>query len=323
MSLITHCPACGTTFKVVRDQLKISEGWVRCGHCTEVFDSTPSLRELDLESVASPDPVWQEPAHAFDEPLAPDPVELDIGLDELAPPHNDLPEMVGQGAVDVERVAEVDVEVETDAVPASDVQDATITQPEPVVTEIVTPEIAQAQDFSFIAKTPVSSPWHKPLVRVGLGVSALLLLLGGTLQIMVHERDRIAAVEPRARHALLSLCGLLHCQVLPLRRIEAITVDSSSFNKQRGDTYLLSFVVKNMGNVDLARPAIELTLTDAQDAPLVRRVLLPDELMAKSSVLAAGAEWSGAYGVALTGAALGSAGIAKSVAGYRVLAFYP
>ncbi|WP_299763436.1 zinc-ribbon domain-containing protein, partial [Ramlibacter sp.] len=29
MSLITSCPACGTMFRVVPDQLKISEGWVR------------------------------------------------------------------------------------------------------------------------------------------------------------------------------------------------------------------------------------------------------------------------------------------------------
>ena len=34
MSLITGCPACGTMFKVVPDQLKISDGWVRCGHCS-------------------------------------------------------------------------------------------------------------------------------------------------------------------------------------------------------------------------------------------------------------------------------------------------
>ena len=40
MSLITRCPACGTMFKVVPDQLKISEGWVRCGHCAEVFDAS-------------------------------------------------------------------------------------------------------------------------------------------------------------------------------------------------------------------------------------------------------------------------------------------
>ncbi|VTU22425.1 family finger-like domain protein [Variovorax sp. PBS-H4] len=45
MSLVTRCPACGTTFKVVRDQLRISEGWVRCGRCSEVFDATLDLHE--------------------------------------------------------------------------------------------------------------------------------------------------------------------------------------------------------------------------------------------------------------------------------------
>ncbi|MDO8720453.1 MAG: DUF3426 domain-containing protein [Polaromonas sp.] len=43
MSLITRCPACGTMFKVVADQLKVSQGWVRCGHCTEVFDASAYL----------------------------------------------------------------------------------------------------------------------------------------------------------------------------------------------------------------------------------------------------------------------------------------
>src|SRR3712207_986867 len=45
MSMITGCPACGTMFKVVPDQLKISEGWVRCGHCAEVFDATAHLQQ--------------------------------------------------------------------------------------------------------------------------------------------------------------------------------------------------------------------------------------------------------------------------------------
>ena len=43
MSLITRCPACGTMFKVVTDQLKVSQGWVRCGQCTEVFDAAANL----------------------------------------------------------------------------------------------------------------------------------------------------------------------------------------------------------------------------------------------------------------------------------------
>lgn len=55
MSLITRCPACGTMFKVVADQLKVSQGWVRCGQCAEVFDATVHLlpRELPASSPAS------------------------------------------------------------------------------------------------------------------------------------------------------------------------------------------------------------------------------------------------------------------------------
>jgi predicted Zn finger-like uncharacterized protein len=48
MSLATRCPACGTIFRVVQDQLKVSEGWVRCGQCHEVFHGIESL--FDLES---------------------------------------------------------------------------------------------------------------------------------------------------------------------------------------------------------------------------------------------------------------------------------
>lgn len=46
MSLVTRCPACATAFKVVRDQLRISDGWVRCGRCSQVFDASADLQQL-------------------------------------------------------------------------------------------------------------------------------------------------------------------------------------------------------------------------------------------------------------------------------------
>ena len=39
-------------FKVVTDQLKVSQGWVRCGHCAEVFDASKTL--LPREASAEP-----------------------------------------------------------------------------------------------------------------------------------------------------------------------------------------------------------------------------------------------------------------------------
>src|SRR5665213_1635752 len=52
MSLATRCSSCGTVFRVVQDQLKVSEGWVRCGRCNEVFNALEGLFDLgrDLPS---------------------------------------------------------------------------------------------------------------------------------------------------------------------------------------------------------------------------------------------------------------------------------
>jgi len=52
MSLATSCPSCGTVFRVVEDQLKVSEGWVRCGHCHDVFNALEGLFDLERRDSA-------------------------------------------------------------------------------------------------------------------------------------------------------------------------------------------------------------------------------------------------------------------------------
>jgi predicted Zn finger-like uncharacterized protein len=58
MSLATRCPACSTVFRVLQDQLRVSEGWVRCGQCQEVFNALETLFDLgtpvEAGSAASP-----------------------------------------------------------------------------------------------------------------------------------------------------------------------------------------------------------------------------------------------------------------------------
>jgi predicted Zn finger-like uncharacterized protein len=54
MTLATRCSACGTTFKVVQDQLKVSGGWVRCGRCSEVFNAIDGLFEIAGAASAAP-----------------------------------------------------------------------------------------------------------------------------------------------------------------------------------------------------------------------------------------------------------------------------
>jgi len=67
MSLATRCTACGTIFRVVEDQLRVSEGWVRCGRCAEVFDAREQLFDIDLEAP----PPWPPVNPDAPEPVAP------------------------------------------------------------------------------------------------------------------------------------------------------------------------------------------------------------------------------------------------------------
>jgi predicted Zn finger-like uncharacterized protein len=57
MSFATRCTACGTIFRVVQDQLRVSEGWVRCGRCAEVFDAHVQLFDIDRDVP----PAWPQP----------------------------------------------------------------------------------------------------------------------------------------------------------------------------------------------------------------------------------------------------------------------
>lgn len=171
------------------------------------------------------------------------------------------------------------------------------------------------EDVSFVKAARRRAFWRKPLVRSGLVVLGLCLATALAAQVAVHERNRVAAVAPQLRPLLLALCEPLGCELAPLRQISEVVIDSSSFNKARGDSYVLAVTMKSRSTVALEMPAVELTLTDAHDQPVLRRVLLPAEMGAPQE-LAAGGEWSASVSVLVT------TGGAR-VAGYRLLAFYP
>ena len=131
------------------------------------------------------------------------------------------------------------------------------------------------------------------------------------------HRDRIAAFEPRVRPLIDWLCQHAGCTVAPLKRIEAIAIDSSSFKKDRDNAYRLNLAIKSSATVAIAMPSVELTLTDAQDQPVLRRVLTPSE-MGAAEVMAPLGEWSASLPISVT-----ADNVAARIAGYRVVAFYP
>lgn len=68
MRYVTHCPSCGTAYKIVDDQLRIAQGWVRCGQCQAVYKAEETLSPLTEAEPAAEQP----PIPAVPTKLAPD-----------------------------------------------------------------------------------------------------------------------------------------------------------------------------------------------------------------------------------------------------------
>lgn len=80
-SLATRCPTCGTVFRVVQDQLLVSEGWVRCGRCSGVFNAADDLLDITTGlpvQLAPPPGAVKPPRRATPEaaPATPEPADL-------------------------------------------------------------------------------------------------------------------------------------------------------------------------------------------------------------------------------------------------------
>jgi predicted Zn finger-like uncharacterized protein len=418
MSLATRCTACGTIFRVVQDQLKVSEGWVRCGRCEEVFNALEGLFDLEREAPprrpsGPPAPLGQRPEDEgeFVASEAPDaPFGTDAPLpstDEkdaiesrfLARPSAD--ERVDASAEDAEvehpefadarfpSELPLDAAVEPGvgdaaepalapaaaaapdpaAVPpraplmqrwresraarraALAAADAADTREPPSAPDLRAPGAAPAADSTvqidlppeqlaqrpgpmavqppsgatpqFVRAADDAARWRRPRVRASLAVAALLL--AGLLleQVAVQFRDAFAVQWPQSRPLLEALCEVHDCRIEPLRRLAALSVESSGLTQgEAADSYRLSLTLNNRAAFPVAAPSVELSLTDASGAVLSRRAFAPSDFRGadgQSRVpadvpLAAGADSQWQLRLAAPG---------LRVSGYTVELFYP
>ncbi|AEG92085.1 zinc-ribbon and DUF3426 domain-containing protein [Ramlibacter tataouinensis] len=340
MSLVTCCPACATLFKVVPDQLRISEGWVRCGHCSEVFDASAHLRRpTQDEAPAAPIAPAVPPDFPLTEPvsLAPtEPAPLQPTEPAPLPPTEPAPLQPSRAPTPKPPAAPFVLVRQDTTSPAPEVDSGwheswrssqlsmAPTQPASQI-DADEDESGEAdtepalEDVSFVRQARRRAFWRRGGVRAVLGLLALTLAALLAAQVAVRQRDRLAAARPALRPVLEALCQPLQCRIGPPRRIESVVIDSSAFNRLRPDAYRLSVTLKNRAATEVAMPALELTLTDTRDQPVVRRVLPPSELgPSVPATLPAGGEWSTSLGVSVV-----ASGSASRIAGYRLLAFYP
>lgn len=344
MSLATCCTACGTVFRVVQDQLKISEGWVRCGRCDEVFNALEGL--FDLERDAPPESTGPAALVGSGDDVLADAESLSPASTARAAPQSDpFPRIEpGQERHDPSLVERLGAELFPDRAaaggsPASsrftalepfEVKDSRIdaesmiditalTRPPPD-SELPSEDSRPLQhDTSaapeFLRRADSHARWQRPWIRALLTLALLALLGTFTLQVGHHFRDSIAARWPGAVPLLAQWCALAKCSIAPLRRIDDISVESTTFARANApDQFRVAVVLRNRGWLALAVPSVDLSLTDASGNLLARKALSPQDFRVTSAVIEPGAE-SQLQLVLAAGTPL--------VTGYTVEVFYP
>ena len=339
MSLATRCGACGTVFRVVQDQLRVSAGWVRCGRCAQVFNAIENLVDLendrsgelpaagsqgelvfnDLARVAgSPDRAAAEetdaagaaertgseadgaPAEAAGAVQAP-------AEPSSAPSHSPLA-AAAMAAIDQpgpdpgDRAALAPQPVEHAASIGADLRGAA--------------RMVWTQPPRFVRQAERAARWRHPAVRALLSLVALMLAALLAAQAMLAWHDSVAHRWPGLAPWVERLCSWQGCRIEAPRQIDRLTVDSSGLVRSGpSGVYRLTAVIRNRDTKMAVRaPAIDLTLSDAGGRSLARRVLDPHELGAPAGPIPAGAEW-------MLNATLRSR--AGDVAGYTIELFYP
>jgi predicted Zn finger-like uncharacterized protein len=160
--------------------------------------------------------------------------------------------------------------------------------------------------------------------RVWLWALGILLALAGLLtQTVYRYRAELAVQVPGVRPQLDAACRLLRCQIVLPRRVELMSIEASDLqaDPRREGIIVLNALLRNRARFAQDYPALELTLTDEGDRPLLRRVLAPRDYLdpARAPLLVA-------EGIAPGGEASLRVFLDSSRAratGYRLYLFYP
>jgi len=283
-SFITSCPECDTQFIVKDEQLKAYNGQVRCGDCSHVFNA--------LEHIV------QE-----HKPASPTEDKISSILDS-----------VSLGGDTITEVSVTDDVISNDAAPASDFLESTAVETSGKTIQN-TPDLAS--DLNINRKFRIKRN-KKPFSWLLFSVCSLFLivLIG---QLTYALRTEISAYYPKTKPWLKLACAKIGCQIELPKKITLITIDDSDMHENTSyqDALQFSSTLVNHASYVQAYPLVELTLTDIDDKPVLRRTFTAQEYLPEDANPEAGIAANEEVRIKIN---LSSSDI--PVAGYRVTVKY-
>lgn len=211
-----------------------------------------------------------------------------------------------------------------EAAPAENPEDGT---PAPGIDKEPPPEQAQDEhgapgyagpDLDHLDKAYGPAPGSQRVQRTALSLLSSVLAIGLAAQAIYIFRLDIARELPGLRPLLVAACQRLECAMPLPQAADKLNINAELQSEPgRPGRYILYATVKNHAAYTQAWPHLELTLTDAADNPVVRRVLAPEE-WAPPERLPSGLPGRGDISLRLP---FDAPGLVPT--GYRVYLFYP
>jgi predicted Zn finger-like uncharacterized protein len=155
-------------------------------------------------------------------------------------------------------------------------------KPIPNIPELEAAPTTLAQQVRFVEELTEEAPPLPPRKISWTGVSlALLLSLTLLAQAVYHFRVEVGTRLPGLKPLLEQYCALLNCTVTLPQNIDLIVIESSELQSEpeHASIVTLQVLLHNRAPYTQAYPSLELTLTDFQDKPVVRRVFRPADYL--------------------------------------------
>ncbi|BCM23770.1 zinc-ribbon and DUF3426 domain-containing protein [Methyloradius palustris] len=158
------------------------------------------------------------------------------------------------------------------------------------VSEKPEPEATSTTFIDSISKTDEQLP-EKQSRRKWLSIIlAVILVIAALVQSTYYFRTQLSIMLPGLKPYLVQACAKLGCTVELPKNIKLLVIDDSSIQEdtEHADVIHLSSTLINNAEFPQAYPMLELTLTDANDAPSLRRTFKPSEYLPPNTKIADG-----------------------------------
>jgi predicted Zn finger-like uncharacterized protein len=137
---------------------------------------------------------------------------------------------------------------------------------------------AEPEEPGFVKRDRLRRKYGKA-TTIGMILGSLLLVLALFGQAVTTFRNTLAAAMPPLKPALTAACNALGCQIELPTQIDDLVIEQGELQTLSETAFSFTTLLRNQSRSAQAWPSIELTLDDANDKRILRRVFTPRDYL--------------------------------------------